>query len=131
MTYKYHDGGRAAAGYKGVARDCVVRAIAIATGLNYQDVYDKLAAANKAAGGGKTARRGLLPQVYEPLLIELGFVRQAAPKFTGRKARTYDLPPGIIIAKQARHLVAVIDGVAHDNHDSTNKMVYRYWLLNK
>jgi len=131
MTYQYHDGGRAAAGFTGKARDCVARAISIATGTPYKVIYARLAAANKAAGGLKSAREGLRPQVYEPILAELGFKRCAAPTFAGRKARTSDMPPGIVIARQAHHLVAVIDGVAYDTHDPTEKMVYRYWLLNK
>ena len=44
---KINDGGRAAAGYKGKAGDCVVRSIAIATDLPYQAVYDDLYNANQ------------------------------------------------------------------------------------
>lgn len=33
MSITYHDGGRAAAGFKGKARDCVARSIAIAAEL--------------------------------------------------------------------------------------------------
>ena len=32
MDFVFHDGGRAAAGYKGMTGDCVTRSIAIATG---------------------------------------------------------------------------------------------------
>ena len=39
-TWEYNDGGRSKAGFKGDARDCVVRSIAIATGLPYKKVYD-------------------------------------------------------------------------------------------
>ena len=42
MPFKYSDGGRAAAGYKGTAGDCATRAIALATGKPYQEVYDAL-----------------------------------------------------------------------------------------
>ena len=34
---------------------------------------------------------------------------------------------GVVIAKQARHFVAVIDGVANDAWDCTERMVYGYW----
>ena len=37
------DGGRAAAGFKGSAGDCVARSIAIAAGLPYAEVYVALA----------------------------------------------------------------------------------------
>ena len=36
LELKINDGGRAAAGYKGQAGDCVVRSIAIATRMPYQ-----------------------------------------------------------------------------------------------
>jgi hypothetical protein len=38
MTFVHDDGGRVAAGFKGHAGDCVVRAIAIATGIPYRQV---------------------------------------------------------------------------------------------
>jgi hypothetical protein len=42
LGYVYDDRGRAEAGYKGDAGDCVVRSIAIATGRPYKEVYDEL-----------------------------------------------------------------------------------------
>ncbi len=47
LELKINDGGRAAAGFKGQAGDCVVRSIAIATGMPYQKVYDDLFKANQ------------------------------------------------------------------------------------
>ena len=38
MNYKHNDGGRKAAGYKGVAGDCGARAMAIALQLDYKAV---------------------------------------------------------------------------------------------
>lgn len=42
LTFQYNDGGRAAAGYRGRVRDCATRAIAIATGSCYEDIYRAL-----------------------------------------------------------------------------------------
>ena len=47
LKFQINDGGRAAAGYKGQAGDCVVRSIAIVTGMTYQKVYDDLFKANE------------------------------------------------------------------------------------
>lgn len=47
MEFKYNDGGREAAGYKGKTGDCVCRSICIATGLPYDEVYGTLALGNK------------------------------------------------------------------------------------
>lgn len=126
--YRFNDGGRADAGLKGKARDCVVRSVAIASGLPYKEVYSALAARNAQMTGKRTARDGLHKAVYEQYLRELGFHWVAAPKIDGRKARVYDLPKGAVIARQAHHLVAVIDGVANDVFDCTEKMVYGFWV---
>ena len=40
LELQINDGGRAEAGYKGKAGDCVVRSIAIVTNLPYQKVYE-------------------------------------------------------------------------------------------
>ena len=42
MKVQHNDGGRAAAGYKGSADDCVTRAVAIATERPYQEVYEEM-----------------------------------------------------------------------------------------
>ena len=126
MNFIYNDGGREASGRKGNAGDCVVRSIAIACNLDYDEVYKELAEGMKALTGKKSARNGVNKTVYEPFLEKHGFVWQQAPKFDGRKARPHDLS-GITIARQARHLVAVIDGVCHDIFDSSDKMVYGYY----
>ncbi len=46
MRFRYNDGGREAAGYNGHVGDCVTRAIAIASGVPYQEIYDALAKGN-------------------------------------------------------------------------------------
>lgn len=41
MDFVYNDGGRSKY-FKGNAGDCVTRAIAIATGFDYKEVYDNI-----------------------------------------------------------------------------------------
>lgn len=53
-SFKYNDGGRSAAGFKGDTRDCVTRSIAIATALPYKEVYDAL---NDLAKTAKITKR--------------------------------------------------------------------------
>ena len=86
LPYIFDDGGRAATGFKGKADDCVTRAIAIATELPYQQVYDTLfertrrcAAQHRNRVADKIARRGATPrdggfsEVYRPYLESLGW----------------------------------------------------------
>lgn len=126
MTFQYNDGGREAAGFKGVAGDCGARAMAIALGLDYKAVYKELAQANADNGRSKSARNGINKDIYSEVLKRYGWVWHKAPQFVGRKARCSDLT-GVVIAKQARHFVAVIDGVAQDIWNCTERMVYGYW----
>ena len=122
-----NDGGRAASGRKGIAGDCGVRAMAIALGRDYDECYKELAQANKDAGKAKSMRRGIMKSDFEKVLARYGWVWCPAPKFDGRKARCSDMPKGAVIARQARHFVAVINGQPHDTWDCSEKMVYGYW----
>ena len=126
MRFIYNDGGRSKAGYKGNAHDCVVRAFAIAMGVDYKTMYNEIARRNKLVTGKKSARNGVAHAVSREYLREHGWVWCKAPQFSGRKARCCDLPDGMLIAKQANHLVAVADGVPHDTFESSSKMVYGY-----
>ena len=128
MNYTYNDGGRQTEGcYKGTAGDCGARAMAIALELNYKVVYKEIAQANADHGRSKSARNGVMKDTYTEVLKRHGWIWMKAPTFEGRKARCSDLPKGRVIAKQARHFVAVIDGVVNDTWNSTDRMVYGYW----
>jgi hypothetical protein len=142
--WKFDDGGRAAAGYKGTANDCVVRAIAIATELPYQQVYDDLFALNRANNrpGRKPSprNRGTNRKTIHAYLAKLGWNWTPTMKIgSGCKvhllctpART-ELPSGRLIVSLSKHLAAVIDGVIHDTHDCSRdgtRCVYGYWSRN-
>ena len=146
MKFVHNDGGRVAAGFKGNTADCVVRAIAIATGLPYSQVYDELTehitsfvdgrskAAKRLKARGKTSpRNGVSKHVYRPYLARLGWEFIPTMGFgTGCQVhlRPDELPTGRIIVRLSRHLAAVIDGVLHDTHDCTRagtRCVYGYY----
>jgi len=128
-NWTFNDGGRAAAGYKGLAGDCVTRALAIATGEDYSAVYAEV---NKRAG--KTcARTGVPKNISREFLIARGW-RWVATMTIGSGCQTHlraaDLPAGTIVCKCSHHLVTVIDGVIQDTHDSSRqgtRCVYGYW----
>lgn len=133
------DGGRAAAGFKGTADDCVCRAIAIATGKPYREVYDAINAAASTERTGKRkrgkshARTGVHKVTERKYLASLGW--QWTPTMqigSGCKVhlRADELPPGRLIVSVSKHSVAVIDGVIHDTHDCSRggtRCVYGYW----
>lgn len=137
--YEYDDGGRALAGFIGNPRDCVTRAIAIATQKPYKEVYDALNEIAKKERTGKrkrhksNARNGVHRYTYQQYLESLGWMWIPTMK-VGSGCRVHlrgdELPKGRLIVKVSKHMVAVIDGIVHDNHDSTRngeRCVYGYF----
>jgi len=139
MDFVYNDGGRAAAGYKGRAGDCVVRAIAIATQKPYQEVYDAinaLALTERARTGRRSsARSGVSRTMYERYLRDLGWEWVATMQLSSGcrvHLRRDELPKGRLVVRLSRHLTAVIDGVIHDIYNPDrrgSRCVYGYFKL--
>lgn len=127
LTFQRDDGGREAAGFRGTAGDCVARAIAIATGRPYREVYDRLAAINathrhKGKMRARSARSGVLTGrvAFKRYMAELGF--EWVPTMSigsGCTVHLHDdeLPMGRLVVSLSRHLTAVIDGVIRDTYD--------------
>ena len=140
MQFQYNDGGREDAGYKGDTGDCVTRAIAIATGMPYQEIYDLVNSYGKNERRSKnrksksSARTGVHKPTTRKILADLGWVWTPTMQIgQGCKVhmRADELPKGRIIVKLSKHIAAVIDGVLHDNHDWTRdgtRCVYGYWI---
>lgn len=139
MRYVYDDGGRAAAGFRGPAGDCVTRAIAIATGDDYRAVYDclhsciKAMAPRRAKSKGNSPRDGVPMAVIRHYMAGLGWT-WTPTMFIGQGCKVHlrseELPSGRLVVRTSRHLTAVIDGVVHDTHDPSRdgtRCVYGYW----
>lgn len=139
IPFTFDDGGRAAAGFTGRARDCATRAIAIATGRPYREVYDAInqIALSERTGKRKrkvsNARTGVYRYAMHRYLSGLGW--EWTPTMgigTGCTVhvREDELPAGRLILSLSRHYAAVIDGVLHDTQDcsrSGTRCVYGYW----
>ena len=132
------DGGRAAAGFKGIVGDCVCRSIAIATELPYRQVYDDLNKLKKVTekrwkGAKSSSREGVFRQTYEKYLFDLGWSWVPLMGFgTGCRfhLRKEELPSGRLICSISGHMVAVIDGIVHDTYDCSregHRCVYGYY----
>lgn len=139
MKVVFDDGGRKDAGYQGTAGDCVVRAIAIATGLPYQTVYGDvnqwatLERRGNRKKGISTARNGVYKGTQRRYLLSLGWKWTPTMHIgSGCKVhlKTEELPMGRLIVSVSRHMVAVIDRVIHDIYDPSRngtRCVYGYW----
>tara|TARA_Y100000004_G_C8851894_1_gene385109 strand:- start:220 stop:816 length:597 start_codon:yes stop_codon:yes gene_type:complete len=139
IQWVYNDGGRKLAGFKGSARDCFCRAVAIATNIPYEQVYQKI---NEVAKGerpkGKkkrsSARNGVHRYTSDRVMKAMGWEWVPTSK-VGQKEKVHlhpdELPKGRIVARVSKHYVAVIDGVIHDTFDSARdgkRLVYGYWI---
>ena len=140
-SWVFDDGGRKAAGFRGLAGDCVTRAVAIATGRPYAEVYAALSQGQQEQRRGKrrvrsrSARDGISTRRlwFKRYMHSLGWT-WVPTMAIGSGCRVHlkadELPAGRIIARVSHHYVAVIDGVVHDTHDPMRagaRCVYGYW----
>ena len=149
MSFKYNDGGRKEAGYKGDTGDCVARSIAIASGLPYQVVYDTLAHGNltqrkskhtRSSDNKRTAAHGILTRRkwFKDYMKSLGF-KWRTTMYIGSGCKVHlspdELPKGNLIIAVSKHYTAMIDGVINDTFDPRRqdesgretRCVYGYW----
>lgn len=131
MKYVYDDGGREAAGFKGKAGDCVARAVAIASGKPYAEVYDALAAgmgSQRKATKGRSARNGVSTsrKWFKDYMASLGFKWVPTMQIgSGCKVHLHDgeLPMGRLVVAVSRHYTAVINGVVRDTYNPQREIV--------
>ena len=127
MKFMFDDGGRAAAGYKGNAGDCGARALAIATGIPYQQAYEAINEIAKTERKGKrksrgpsNARTGVYSATMRRLLASMGWNWTPTMHIgSGCKVHLHDgeLPMGRLLVRLSKHYTTVIDGVIHDTFD--------------
>ena len=118
IAYQHDDGGRREAGRKGTARDCVARAIAIATGTAYDAVYKEVARLNKERGNGRrSARNGVPKRVTNMACEAFGLVKvklPAGPRPTYTEAHERY---GDCVVSTTRHVCALVGGALRDTFD--------------
>ena len=143
IKFKYNDGGRKEAGRKGHTSDCVARAIAIASELPYQEVYDVLAQGNgtqrksscdkkkrsRTASNGINVRR----KWFKDYMASIGF-KWTPTMFIGSGCKVHlksdELPKGRLVVTVSKHYTTMIDGVINDTWDPSRegtRCVYGYW----
>jgi hypothetical protein len=140
--FQYNDGGRKAAGFSGNVGDCVVRAIAIASGCSYMTIYEMVNSLAKSERKGSrkrgvsNARNGVYKTTYKKIFERLGAVW--VPLMSIGSGCTVHLRPeelpkeGRYVLSLSKHLAAWVDGVLHDTHDCSRdgtRCVYGYWKL--
>jgi hypothetical protein len=146
------DGGRRKAGFKNekVAGDCVARAVAIASGRPYIEVYNELAELNasmrmtkhrrkRGAAGQRTASRGIWTKSkpFKDYMTAMGFTWTPTMQIgSGCKVhvREDELPKGWLVLALSKHYTAVVHGVLYDEYDCSRdgtRCVYGIWRFNR
>lgn len=109
--------------------DCVIRAIAIATGRSWRAVYAALCAV-----GWREADMPSSNAVWGLYLYRLGFtpflLPDACPKCVTIRAFCRMYPRGTYIIGTGNHAVAVIDGDYYDTWDSGNAVPAYFFKIN-
>lgn len=134
MEYIYDDGGRSLY-FKGKARDCVCRSIAIAMGIDYKVIYNHIFSMM-----GESPRNGVNTRTakFKKVMESLGF-RWVATSGIGSHQAVHlvkgELPEGRLVCSMAGHYTAVVYNQVRDIFDPRmNDMyefrkVYGYWKL--
>ena len=106
------DGGRADAGHKGLAGDCITRAISIALDLPYQEVW------NEFDTEGDSPDDGVQLLVASKFLYDRGW--KSTPKSGTVAEVAAEIKNGMIICEllDTAHYVAIVDGKYHDTWNS-------------
>jgi len=143
MNFVYDDGGRQAAGFKGKTGDCGIRAIAIATGRPYRQVYDEMNVLAKkrervkkrssVLKGRSNSRTGIYNRLFKIYMANIGWEYVSTSGYGEKPWRVHanedDFPRGRIILNKRKHYMACVEGVEghreiRDTWDSS--AVYRY-----
>lgn len=136
LAFAYNDGGRSKYFKAKKVGDCVTRAIAIATGKDYKEVYDtlyKLAVEKKRKN--PSPRSGVNKKVYRPYLESLGWrfvpLMEIGKGCTNHLAQDEIPMDKTIICRVSGHLTCVVNGVINDTYDCSRKgtrCVYGYYV---
>lgn len=105
--------------------DCVIRAISIATGKSWLDVYDELTALGRELLAPPTDMKvvtAYLDPIAERINVMTDGRRLTALDLTKKGRKTY-------VVRTANHLATVRAGKLRDTWDSSHKSAYIIWRV--
>lgn len=142
VPFVHNDGGRLAAGFKGSAGDCGVRAAAIVSRRSYREVYDELFAMQceyisrkrKLKNKKASPRNGVYRDVLHDYMTANGATYIAFAGIGKPPIRVFQVAAHYsqrrLILRLARHYSTLIDGCNHDTwYQHPEKRVYSIWIM--
>lgn len=140
MVLIYSTGGREKYFKSNVVGDCVCRAIANATGMDYKQVYDLINSYAKKEHLSKrkkkksNARNGVTKDTIWRILTDLGW-KWIPTMLIGSGCQVHlnekELPDGTLIVSVSKHLTCVKNRKLYDTYDCSrggNRCVYGYYI---
>ena len=129
MEWVYDDGGRSRYFSASSVCDCVTRSVAIATGLDYKEVYNRIRLII-----GYSPRNGIKRKDVKKVLDTFGGKWHSCMSIgSGCKVHLKDgqIPMDkIIVCSVSKHLTCVRNGIIRDTFDPSrdgSRCVYGYW----
>ena len=140
MELIYSTGGREKYFKANVVGDCVCRAIANATGMDYKQVYDLINSYAKKEHLSKrkkkksNARNGVTKDTIWRILTDLGW-KWIPTMLIGSGCQVHlkekELPDGTLIVSVSKHLTCVKNRKLYDTYDCSHggtRCVYGYYI---
>lgn len=123
------DAGRSASKRPRQTRDCTVRALATARGLSYDEAFDIL---KEAGRKGRTGFRMSEWLNQQPWAEKISFPAKKGQRRMNPSTFTAQFPSGHYIVKVARHVIAISDGVLHDDTEvPPDRCIYTAWKITR
>ena len=121
------DAGRSNSARPKQKNDCTVRALALVRGFTYDEAYDTLANAGRKCSNGFHIGTWLERQ---PSVTKISFPAIKGQTRMNPVKFAEQFPKGRFICRTAKHVYAVIDGVALDTARSKpNRCIYNAWRI--
>jgi len=127
MKYQFHDGGRSNTAFrkKTDLGDCVVRALTLATNLNYTLVWHQLCDIAKLTGRYPNEK-----ETYELFLAKHGWIKQRTPRDKNKKLislNKWDFKKQAVITFSS-HLVYINKKTVFDTWDCRHQKIRNYYI---
>jgi hypothetical protein len=123
MQYIDTDGGRSRYYRYSRIGDCVIRSVALATGADYQDIFEEFT--DRAVRIGVFANDD---RIWRSYLKELGWQEHRLPN-PRPLVNTIRVSQAVVHCRSgySGHLTAVVQGNLHDIWDARQCKAYAYW----
>ena len=130
--FKFDDAGRSQSKRSRQQNDCTVRALALAVDISYDEAYDILKEAGRKCGAGFHFKDWVTTAQVNNCKFEwISFPATKGERRMNPQKFCNTFPSGKYIARVAKHVFCVIDGVVHDTFESAeDRCIYGCWKVN-